>query len=267
MIDFMRTIVMLCCYASLCVVASTVTANEISFLYIGEVDSAAHLGARQGLSEANAQGEFLNTQYILSVASPGQAKDPLPTAIIAAVSAVRLAKIADEYRDVPILNIAASDAFLRENCRDNLFHIGASDTMLADAERQWQRKMPGTPARAQIWHKSFRKYAAGQLNSRFTKQFGQIMNDDSWSGWAAVKLLADTIVRQPSLSGIYLIEELKTNLAFDGQKGTHMSFRETGQLRQPLLLVDDDKIVGEAPVRGIVNSANLDSLGIEFCPK
>ena len=46
-----------------------------------------------------------------------------------------------------------------------------------------------------------------------------------------------------------------------------MSFRETGQLRQPLLLVDGDRIVGEAPVRGVVDTTYLDSLGVPFCPK
>ena len=84
---------------------------------------------------------------------------------------------------------------------------------------------------------------------------------------AAMKLLSDTIVRQPALAGEDLMEELKTNLAFDGQKGIDMSFRETGQLRQPLLLIDADEIVGEAPVRGIVDSSNLDSLGVPFCTK
>ncbi len=93
------------------------------------------------------------------------------------------------------------------------------------------------------------------------------MNDEAWAGWAAMKLLSDTIVRQPSITGHELINELQTNLAFDGQKGTDLSFRETGQLRQPLLLVADGKIVGEAPVRGVVNPSDLDSLGTQFCAK
>jgi ABC transporter substrate binding protein (PQQ-dependent alcohol dehydrogenase system) len=139
--------------------------------------------------------------------------------------------------------------------------------MKADAERQWQRKEPGSRARAHAWHRSFKKYAAAQLNSRFRKRFGQPMDDEAWAGWAAVRLLSDMIVREQIAAPAQLLEALQTNLAFDGQKGIDMSFRDTGQLRQPLLLVDDDRIVGEAPVRGVVGITNLDSLGIPFCLK
>ena len=93
------------------------------------------------------------------------------------------------------------------------------------------------------------------------------MTDEAWAGWAAVKLLSDTIARVETNDAIVLIETLQTDLAFDGQKGIHMSFRDTGQLRQPLLLVEDGTIVGEAPVRGIVGVTNLDSLGLPGCPK
>ena len=117
----------------------------------------------------------------------------------------------------------------------------------------------------EVW--SFCYAKEKNVPERFKDQFGSAMDDDAWAGWAAMKLLADTIVRQPALAGEDLMEELKTNLAFDGQKGIDMSFRETGQLRQPLLLIDADEIVGEAPVRGIVDSSNLDSLGVPFCTK
>jgi len=46
-----------------------------------------------------------------------------------------------------------------------------------------------------------------------------------------------------------------------------MNFRETGQLRQPILLVEGDKIVAEAPVRGIAKPPTLDSLGLLSCEK
>ena len=44
-----------------------------------------------------------------------------------------------------------------------------------------------------------------------------------------------------------------------------MSFRDTGQLRQPLLLVAGDHVLGEAPVRGVVEIEDLDSLGATHC--
>lgn len=252
------------CGALLCTLSAALAAQTVDILFVGEANTPAHSGARQGLSEANAQGEFLGVTYRLVSADTTGAD---PRAVVAAVNPTRLMGLREQYRDVPVLNVTAADTELREACEPNLFHVGASRAMLADAESQWQRKHPGSSARARAWHKTFRKYAASQLNSRYHEQFKQDMNDEAWAGWAAVKLLSDTIVRQPALTGAGLIRELQTNLAFDGQKGSDMSFRETGQLRQPLLLVDNDKIVGEAPVRGVVNTNNLDSLGLAFCPK
>ena len=47
-----------------------------------------------------------------------------------------------------------------------------------------------------------------------------------------------------------------------------MSFRVTGQLRQPLLLVENGKLLNEeAPVRGVVDPDDYDSLGITGCSK
>ena len=259
----------LCCVAilGLTIDSRALSAEEITVLYIGDADSAAHLGARQGLTEANAQGEFMGIQYRLVSQTEIGEMLTVPVAIITDVDASRLVQLADQYQYLPLFNLTAKDLSLREDCIPNLLHVGPSEAMLRDAERQWRQHAPDSSARARAWHRSFRKYAAAQLNIRFKEQFKLAMDDDAWAGWAAMKLLADTMVRQPSLAGEQLIAELKINLAFDGQKGRDMGFRETGQLRQPLLLVEMDKIIGEAPVRGVVDSSDLDSLGLPFCPK
>lgn len=46
-----------------------------------------------------------------------------------------------------------------------------------------------------------------------------------------------------------------------------LKFRATGQLRQPLLITENDVLVGEAPVRGVANIEDLGSLGINECPR
>ncbi|MFP6682054.1 MAG: hypothetical protein VCB07_07650 [Gammaproteobacteria bacterium] len=267
MIYLTRVLVGACCvyFSMLLPAIGELKADEISVLYIGVTGSSVHLGARQGLAEANAQGEFMGIHYRLVSFDEVSNGGSTPVAIISAVNATRLLQLVEQNQNVPVFNTAVADPALRENCRDNLFHVGPSTAMLADAERQWQQKNPGSPARARTWHQTFRKYAAAQLNLRFKDRFGAEMDDGAWVGWAAMKLLSDKIVRQPAIAGEDLIEELKTNLAFDGQKGIDMSFRETGQLRQPLLLIDADEIVGEAPVHGVVDSSNLDSLGVPFC--
>jgi ABC transporter substrate binding protein (PQQ-dependent alcohol dehydrogenase system) len=139
--------------------------------------------------------------------------------------------------------------------------------MKKDAETQWQKKNPNSSAKAQAWHHSFKKYAAGQLNTRFTRSSHHKMTDTAWAGWASVKLLSDSVARNQFNDTTSLLKFIKTELAFDGQKGMSLNFRDTGQLRQPLLLIDNGKIAGEAPVRGVVNTTNLDSLGLTHCPK
>ena len=91
------------------------------------------------------------------------------------------------------------------------------------------------------------------------------MTDQAWAAWAAVKLVSDTVARLRSGEPGELLTALRNDLAFDGQKGVDMSFRDNGQLRQPLLLVEHGKIVGEAPVRGVVANGGLDSLGPSAC--
>ena len=80
-----------------------------------------------------------------------------------------------------------------------------------------------------------------------------------------MKLLSDTVARVQDSSAATLLDALRSRLAFDGQKGVDMSFRADGQLRQPLLLVDGERLVGEAPVRGVVDIEDLDSLGPSRC--
>ena len=62
-----------------------------------------------------------------------------------------------------------------------------------------------------------------------------------------------------------LLSYLKNKLSFDGQKGSDMNFRITGQLRQLMLLVENDKIITEAPIRGVAKPPTLDSLGTLDC--
>jgi hypothetical protein len=73
------------------------------------------------------------------------------------------------------------------------------------------------------------------------------------------------VAREQTTDASTLLAALRARLAFDGQKGQDLSFRDNGQLRQPLLLIETNKIVGEAPVRGVTDVENLDSLGPFAC--
>ncbi|MGH8656973.1 MAG: hypothetical protein ACREV4_00370 [Gammaproteobacteria bacterium] len=119
---------------------------------------------------------------------------------------------------------------LREACLPNVLHIIPSTKMKRDAITQWQVKHPNARASASAlaWHPSLKKYAGEQLDKRFKKAQGRPMDDYSWAGWVAVRMIADSAARIQTNDPRRLLEFLKTELKFDGQKGIDMSFRQTG---------------------------------------
>ena len=245
--------------------------QTLRFAYLGDTGQTAFDGAQQGLAEANLQGSFLGQNYALDAFKPDTIEHLDLSRYVALVAAVddkdyllKLSKIAG---DMPVFNVASSDDSLRQACLPNLLHVIPSHRMLQDAESQWQRKQPGSHAVARAWHPDYLKFAARDLNKRFSKAFHKDMDDYAWAGWAAVKMTADVIAREPGITPARLLSYIKTELLFDGQKGIDMKFRETNQLIQPLLLIEKGKILGEAPVRGVVDPDDFSSLGLLHCPR
>ena len=234
------------------------TSDEYLFYFVG-AEGSALLGARQGVSEARLQGRFLGQDYRL-VQFPDATALPRPipaVAIVANLPAAALLQLARAHSGIPVFNVGADDDELRMACQPNLLHVLPSRRMKVDALAQWQQRHPHSGARAQAWHHGFKKFAARDLNKRFRKAFNTAMDDMAWAGWAAVKMSSDLAARGQAADAGKLLERLRTGITFDGQKGDAMDFRANGQLRQLVLLVEDDRPVGEAPVRG----QGLDSLG------
>ena len=243
---------------------------EVNFAYVGEVDHPALLGAKQGLEESNLQGQFLNQKYNLDIVSSNDVSThdfSSYIAVLTAVDAGTFKTLTTKLPDTPVFNLYLNNDKLRTACIKNALHIIPSDRMVDDAKAQWKQKNSESKASAQAWHPDFVKFAARDLNKRFKKNHGVTMDDYSWAGWAAVKMTSDTVARSQITEPEKMLNYLKTELSFDGQKGIGMNFRETGQLRQPLLLVEGNKIVAEAPVRGVAKPPTLDSLGILDCDK
>ncbi|MBL1142390.1 MAG: hypothetical protein HND53_10200 [Proteobacteria bacterium] len=243
---------------------------EVNFAYVGDKEHSALLGVKQGLEEANLQGQFLNQKYNLDLFAT---KDALThdfsdyIAVLTAVDIDNFQILAKSLSNTPVFNLSISDDSIRAACADNTLHIIPSNRMAEDALSQWQKKEADSNAKAQAWHADFVKFAARDLNKRFKKNHKVKMDDYSWSGWSAVKMTTDTVARTQITNPEKMLNYLKSELSFDGQKGSNMNFRETGQLRQLLLLIEDNKIVAEAPVRGIAKPPTLDSLGIINCKK
>ncbi len=236
----------------------------VRLAYVGPADSDSLAGARQGIAEGNAQGKFLGLAFELTDSRDlATALAGKPTVVLVDLPAAEVMPSAAQAAGVAVINTGAEDDALRAQCAPNLLHTLPSAAMRADALRQWKQKSPQSTASAHAWHWRAEMYAGAQLNKRYTDKTGKPMSDQAWAGWAAAKLVTDTAARLKSADPAALLKALREDLAFDGQKGVEMSFRPNGQLRQPLLLVEQDAIVGEAPVRGV--ATDLDSLGTSDC--
>ena len=241
---------------------------EINFAYVGDVNHSALLGVKQGLEESNLQGQFLNQQYNLDIVPDTDiSKQDFSNyiAVITATDVESFKKLTARLTNTPVFNLTNRDDELRTACIANALHTIPSDRMAKDALAQWKKKKPESKAEARAWHEDFVKFAARDLNKRFKKNFDVVMDDHSWAGWAAVKMTSDTVARTQINTAEKMLNYLKTELSFDGQKGSNMNFRETGQLRQLMLIIEDNKIATEAPVRGVAKPPTLDSLGILNC--
>ena len=249
--------------------ASATDVIEVSFAYIGDAGNSAHSGVVRGIYEANLQGRFLGQNYTLQEFSADSmdAIDPDKfIAIIVATNAGDLRRAGARFKDHAIFNVSVHDNVLREECSSNLLHVIPSARMLADARDQWLQKNPDAEITVSGWHPQFVKFAARDLNKRYKKQFSQPMDQYAWAGWAAVKMASDSVARKNITEPGSMLEFLKTGLTFDGQKGLDMNFRDTGQMRQLLMITGPDgELLGEAPVRGVVAPNEVDSLGLASC--
>ena len=242
------------------------TPVQVRVAYVGSETHTGFLGAKQGLIEANLQGQFLGQTYQLDRVDLTGDFSPY-IAIIAALEYAEFLQLSENFPNIPILNVSLSDDNLRTLCLRNALHIVPSDKMLADAVTQWQVNNPQSQVVPQAWHRDFVKFAARDLNKRFLKKQHQAMDDYAWAGWAAMKMVTDSVAREALTNASEMLDYLQQHLLFDGQKGARMNFRETGQLRQLILLIQDDKIIAEAPVRGVAQPPVLDSLGMLHCSK
>ena len=231
------------------------SAAEFRFQYVGAEGGSAWKGLQLGIEEANVQGKFLDATFTLAAGGAVAVFADKPGSI---------EKIGAAADGRPVLNLSDGADALRARCADNILHVIPSDRMKRDAAAQWKRKDPAAAGvSAGGWSPDAVKFSARDLNKRYTKRFGEPMDEYAWAGWFAARAVADTLMRNPGADSAKLLQLLKED-EFDGQKGDPHSFRKNGQLRQPLVIVSaDGKLLGEAPVRGV--ASDLDSLGATSC--
>ena len=210
-------------------------AAEVDLLYTGPPDSSAWQGLQLGVDESNRQGEFLGVTLNLS-RTAGNSVPPTAIAVFAA-GPLDVRAVAAAAGDRAVFNLSDSSDALRDACLANALHVVPSERMKSDAVQQWLRRDPGGQVSAAAWHGRAVKFAARDLNKRFLARFGVPMDDEAWAGWFAARAVGDTLMREPDADAESLLRLLKEADGLDGQKGDPHSFRASGQLRQPLVLV------------------------------
>jgi len=255
-------------FASLSLLALGVLhAEPKKIVFLGDMeglDKAVELGVSETEQQAGFLGIDLDFARDRDPAHAPQHTDA--AAVIINSSPEETIWAAEALGDIPVFNVGSRDNALRTRCRPNLFHVIPSDKMLADAVSQWRQSHPDSKqVEAQAWHPAFVKFAARELNNRYRKGAGVDMTDEAWAVWAAYRLVGTAIVNNPEAEGLELLAYFRDELEFDAQKGVFSTFRPTGQMRQALLIVADGKLAGEAPVRGVAASDDLDSLGLQEC--
>lgn len=252
------------CLAALACIAPCfhLSAADYTVAYVGADPSPALRGVELGIAESNVQGQFLGVSIQLVQSDSDEIPDEAIAVLVQQANAVR--ELAVRFRDKPVFNLSNGADELRSACLSSALHVIPSTKMKMDAVKQWVAANPGSRVSSSAWHPDAVKFAARDLNNRFRKRFGEPMNELAWAGWFSARAVGDTLMREGSNDPASLLRSLKASQELDGQKGDPHSFRASGQLRQPLVLVNaDGSLAGEAPVRGA--PGGLDSLGATPC--
>jgi ABC transporter substrate binding protein (PQQ-dependent alcohol dehydrogenase system) len=116
------------------------------------------------------------------------------------------------------------------------------------------------------WSPVFDEYASTQLQNRFQREAHRPMTARDYAGWLALRAVGEAATRSgktdPHVIGAYM---RGGDFSLAGYKGAPLGFRRwDGQLRQPVLLVDDRSLVSISPQPGFLHQFNeLDTLGID----
>jgi len=116
------------------------------------------------------------------------------------------------------------------------------------------------------WHRVIEQWGAAQLQTRFNKLTARYMNEIDFSGYLAIRSIAQAVHKTNSTSAKVLINHLKsTDFELAAYKGRKLSFRSwNGQLRMPIALVHPQGLVSQSPQVGFLHpKTDLDTLGFD----
>jgi len=116
------------------------------------------------------------------------------------------------------------------------------------------------------WHRVIEQWGAAQLQTRFSQLTGRHMNEIDFSGYLAVRSVAQAVHKTRSSSAKTIHDYIKSdNFELAAYKGRKLSFRSwNGQLRMPIALVQPHALVSQSPQPGMLHpKTDLDTLGFD----
>jgi ABC transporter substrate binding protein (PQQ-dependent alcohol dehydrogenase system) len=176
--------------------------------------------------------------------------------------------------------VLSNDPREREQNNVRLMTGGTRDydvVFIADTDGEFGRYVPYQVVRARPvvgtsgltpdwWHWTFERHGAPQINSRFFNHADRFMLGPDWAAWAAVRSLAQAVLRSRSVEFEGVRELLQSDqLRFDGYKGFQLDYRSwNNQLRQNVLISVHNAVIARAPMEKFEHAVNdLDTLGVD----
>ncbi|WP_428035069.1 ABC transporter substrate-binding protein [Amphritea sp.] len=131
----------------------------------------------------------------------------------------------------------------------------------------YPRPVAGTQGLTPVaWHRVVEQWGAAQLQSRFEKDYHRWMNSKDYAAWAAVRSIGEAVTQTKSADTETLFRFINSDqfqlAAFKGRKLNYRSW--SGQLRQPIPLVQPRSLVAQPPLEGFLHPVtDLDTLGFD----
>jgi ABC transporter substrate binding protein (PQQ-dependent alcohol dehydrogenase system) len=116
------------------------------------------------------------------------------------------------------------------------------------------------------WSPVSEQWGATQLQNRFEKEAMRRMTAVDYAAWVAVRAIGEAAFRTKSTDPATITAYMRSpDFLLSGFKGQGQSFREwDGQMRQPILLVNQRLLVSDSPQTGFLHKgSDLDSLGTD----
>ncbi len=131
----------------------------------------------------------------------------------------------------------------------------------------YPRPVAGTQGLTPVaWHRVVEQWGAAQLQSRFEDQYQRWMNSKDYAAWVAIRTIGEAVTQTKSDDAEILFNFINSDkfqlAAFKGRKLNYRSW--SGQLRQPIPLVQPRSLVSQPPLEGFLHPVtDLDTLGFD----